>query len=164
MSYKEKMDFMFGSLEKITRRSFLISAAKAMAAAAVLPGLVFRKTAYADNLKRAANPEKMTETEAMHVPQVDLPIIAEDGRLVPVKVTVNHPMTPEHYIKSIEIIDNVSPIKSKGKFNLTYRNGQAYLMTRIKLAQSATVTAIAECNRHGKWAGDSTIKVTLGGC
>lgn len=154
------LDFM----KKMTRRSFLSAAAKIIAAATIFPGMAFRKVALAGDVKRAANPEKMTEMEAMHVPNLDLPIIAEDGRLVPIKITVNHPMTPDHYIRSIEITDNVSPVRSKGRFNLTYRNGQAYLMTRIKLAESATVTAITECNQHGRWAGDSVIKVTLGGC
>ncbi|MCL4491846.1 MAG: hypothetical protein M1510_08100 [Nitrospirae bacterium] len=151
--------------EHLTRRSFLGLTAKALAVASLFPKSILGGRAYAaDDIKRPGNPEKMTDMEKMHVPEVDLPLIAEDGRFVPVKVTVNHPMTPDHYIKSIEIIDNVSPIKSKGKFNLTYRNGEAYIMTRIKLAESATVTAIAECNVHGKWAGENVVKVTLGGC
>ncbi len=147
-----------------TRRAFIKNIAGLAAGMTIAPGIVFERVSYAADVKKAVNPEKMTEVEAMHMPVVDLPIIAEDGRYVPVKIRVNHPMTPEHYIKSIEIIDDVSPIRSKGRFNLTYRNGEAYLMTRIKLAKSATVTAIAECNLHGKWAGENFIKVTLGGC
>lgn len=150
-------------LDVTTRRAFLKVIAGLAAGMSIAPGIVFEKLSYAD-VKKAANPEKMNEMETMHVPVVDLPIIAEDGRYVPVKVRVNHPMTQDHYIKSIEIVDNVSPVKSKGRFNLTYLNGEAYLMTRIKLAKSATVTAIAECSLHGKWAGESFIKVTLGGC
>lgn len=151
------------SKKEATRRSFLKGIMGLAAGITVAPGFVFERLSFAD-IKKAADPGKMTEMEAMHVPVVDLPIIAEDGRYVPVKVRVNHPMTPEHYIKSIELIDNVSPIKSKGRFSLTYLNGEAYLMTRIKLAKSATVMAIAECSLHGKWAGESFIKVTLGGC
>lgn len=150
--------------KRTSRRAFIKNFTGLAAGIAIAPGIVFESISYDADVKKALNPEKMDEMELMHVPVVDLPIIAEDGRYVPVKVRVNHPMTPEHYIKSIEIIDDVSPIRSKGRFNLTYRNGEAYLMTRIKLAKSATVTAIAECNLHGKWAGESFIKVTLGGC
>ena len=149
-----------------SRRVFLKTAALIGLISSIIPDMLIPKRVLADaeSGKKAADPKKLTPEEAMHIPKVDLPIIAEDGSLVPIIVSVNHPMEPDHYIKSIYILDDLSAIPSKGLYRFTPANGEAYISTRIKLAETTTVRAIAECNKHGKWEGSSDIKVTVGGC
>lgn len=48
----------------------------------------------------------------------------------PITVTVNHPMTADHYIKSIYIVDDLSPIPSKGLYRFTPANGEAYRVSQ----------------------------------
>ncbi len=157
---------MKGIKEGFTRRGFIKSAALIGLIGSIIPDVLMPKKllAAAESGKKAANPKSLTPEEALHIPTVDIPLIAEDGSLVPITVSVNHPMTADHYIKSIYIVDDLSPIPSKGLYRFTPANGEAYIATRIKLGESTTIRAIAECNKHGKWEGDADVKVTIGGC
>jgi len=151
--------------EGLSRRTFLKTAALIGLISSIIPDILIPKRLLADESgRKAVDPKKLTPEEAMHIPTVDLPLIAEDGSLVPIIVSVNHPMESDHYIKSIYILDDLSAIPSKGLYRFTPANGEAYISTRIKLAESTKVRAIAECNKHGKWEGSADIKVTVGGC
>lgn len=121
---------------------------------AALPGIV----------QRARNPKKLTEHEKIHVPKLGMPPIAEDGSIVPAYVEVDHPMEPDHYIKSAEILFYQDPVVAKGKFHFSPGNGVAFLSTQIRLGQSGEIICISECNKHGKWIGVAEVKVTVGGC
>ncbi len=152
--------------EGLSRRGFFKATVLIGLISQIIPDVLIPKRLLADTAsgKKAANPKNLTPDEKLHIPTVDVPLIAEDGSLVPVTVSVNHPMTADHYIKSIYIVDDVSPIPSKGLYKFTPANGEAYISTRIKLGESTTVRAIAECNKHGKWEGGADVKVTIGGC
>lgn len=115
-------------------------------------------------VKRAKNPKKLTEMERIHVPKLGMPPIAEDGSIVPAYVEVDHPMDPEHYIKSAEILFYQDPVVAKGKFHFTPGNGIPYLSTQIRLGRSGEIVCISECSKHGKWIGVAEVKVTVGGC
>ncbi len=151
--------------ESLSRRAFLKTAALIGLISSILPEILMpKRLSAAESGKKAVDPKNLTPEEAMHIPKVDIPIIAEDGSLVPIIVSVNHPMEPDHYIKSIYILDDLSAIPSKGLYRFTPANGEAYISTRIKLPESTTVRAIVECNKHGKWENSADIKVTVGGC
>jgi len=115
-------------------------------------------------INKPKDPKKLTDHEKMHVPQLGLPPIAEDGAIVPTYVELPHPMEKDHYIKNVEIIFYTDPVVNKGKFHFTPANGQAYLSTQIRLGTSGQVVCISECNRDGKWIGVADVKVTVGGC
>ena len=82
---------------------------------------------------RPLDPNNMTEDERIHVPQVTLPPVIEDGNQAPIIVEMDHPMEEDHYIKSIQILNFADPIVTKGKFFFTPTNGEAYLSTQIRL-------------------------------
>lgn len=116
-------------------------------------------------IQRAKDPKKLTDFEKQHTPQLFMLEAAEDGARVPITVFVDSPMTPDHYITSIEVLNYNDPIISKGVFYLTPENGRAYLSTQMRLdSGETTVFAVAECNRHGRWVGESKIFVNRGGC
>ena len=60
-----------------------------------------------------------------HRPMIDSPTLVEDPSAVPLQVSVNHPMEPEHFIRSIEIRLDHDPVRYKSKFLFTPANGQA---------------------------------------
>lgn len=115
-------------------------------------------------VKRAKDPKNLTDFEKMHVPNLGMPPIAEDGSIVPAYVEVDHPMEPGHYIKSAEILFYLDPVVAKGKFHFTPANAVPYLSTQIRLGQSGQIVCISECSKHGKWIGVADVKVTVGGC
>ena len=122
------------------------------------------KAALPTIIKKARDPKNLTPMEKMHVPLLGLPPIAEDGAIVPAYVDVEHPMEPGHYIKSVEILFYTDPVVAKGRFHFTPQNGKAFLSTQIRLGESGELVCISECNKHGKWIGTVSVKVTVGGC
>ncbi len=125
-----------------------------------LPKKVFGSTF--NILKDRGNP---TEIERQHPLELTMSPVVEDGAQAPFVVEIEHPMEPDHYIKSIQILNYADPVVIKGKFYFTPANGVAYLATQIRLAGgNSTVWAIAECTRHGKWAVSKDVKVAAGGC
>lgn len=116
-------------------------------------------------IKKALNPEKMTEFERLHVPILKMPIIAEDGSTVPFYIESNHPMDPDHYIKSVEIINFKDPIAHKGRFVFTPAVGRIYVSAQIRMVSgTSNIMAIAECTKDGRWVTSTEVKVTVGGC
>ena len=60
-----------------------------------------------------------------------------------------HPMEPDHYIKSIQIMNFTDPVVIKGKFYFTPVNGEVYLGTQIRLAGGESeVWVVAEFGRQ----------------
>jgi len=76
-------------------------------------------------------------------------------------------MEPDHYIKSLQILNQSDPIPSKGTFHLTPANGQAYLAMQARIhSGTSSVLVIAECNQHGRWVRSQPITIPegVGGC
>jgi desulfoferrodoxin (superoxide reductase-like protein) len=80
---------------------------------------------------------------------------------------MRHPMDPDHYIKSLQILNEADPIPSKGIFHFSPANGQAYLSVQARMnSGTSTVLAVAECTRHGRWTTSRPITIPEGegGC
>lgn len=112
------------------------------------------------------DPQNASGLEKEHLITLRLPVIAEDGANVPLVVSMeHHPMEPDHYIKSLQVLNFEDPVVSKGVYRLTPLNGQAYLSLQIRSdGGDAEVWCVAECSKHGRWAASKTVKVSLGGC
>ncbi len=118
-----------------------------------------------DLIHEPKNPENMSEFEKLHVPTLKMPIIAEDGSVIPFYVISEHPMEKDHYIESVEIINFGDPIVHKGKIHFTPSNGTVYFSSQIRaISGKNTIMAVMKCNKHGRWVSKATVKVTVGGC
>ncbi|ATQ70595.1 thiosulfate oxidation carrier protein SoxY (plasmid) [Methylosinus trichosporium OB3b] len=95
---------------------------------------------------------------------LDLPEIAENGNSVPITVKVTSPMTEQLYVARIVIIAEANPTPTAATFSLTPLSGRAEVSTRIRLAQTQTVSAIAEMSDGSIEMDKKTVKVTAGGC
>lgn len=113
-----------------------------------------------------SDPDNPNDLEKEHLINLRLPVIAEDGSNVPLTATMeNHPMEPDHYIKSFNIYNFNDPVISKGLFSFSPANGMAHLATQVRMdGGDANVFVVAECTKHGKWVRHGTLKVSLGGC
>jgi sulfur-oxidizing protein SoxY len=96
--------------------------------------------------------------------KIDLPLIAENGSVVPITVEVTAPPTPQTYVKSIYIISdkNRRPLNAKVTLNPTL--GQPYLATTLRLGETTDVRAIAQMNDGTLLMAKREVKVTVGGC
>jgi desulfoferrodoxin (superoxide reductase-like protein) len=93
-----------------------------------------------------------------------MPILAEDSAAVPLQVSVEHPMEPDHFIRSIEVTLDKDPVPWKGKFLFTPGNGRAWAAFTMRSGAGGLVRATAECSRHGKFTATREIRVAEGGC
>jgi sulfur-oxidizing protein SoxY len=95
---------------------------------------------------------------------LDMPAAAEDGRVVPVIIESDLPMTPGQYVKSVHLIVDFNPDAHLAAFHLTPALGALSLSTRIKMKRTTWVRAILETNTGDVWAGYARVQVTLNGC
>jgi len=95
---------------------------------------------------------------------LDMPLVAEDGRVVPVIIESDLPMTPERYVKAIHLIVDHNPDAHLAAFQLTPAIGSVSISTRIKMKRTTWVRAIAATNTGEYWASYARVQVTLNGC
>ena len=95
---------------------------------------------------------------------LDMPAVAEDGRVVPVIIESDLPMSKERYVKGVHLIVDHNPDAHLAAFHLTPALGQVSISTRIKMKRTTWVRAILETNTGEVWAGYTRVLVTLNGC
>jgi len=96
--------------------------------------------------------------------KIDLPLIAENGAVVPVSVEVNAPMTPQSYVKNIYIVSDKNRRPLNAKFTLTPATGQAFVGTNLRLGETTDVRAVVEMSDGTLLQATREVKVTVGGC
>src|SRR3982751_1655580 len=94
---------------------------------------------------------------------LDMPLVAEDGRVVPVIIESDLPMTGKSYVKGVHLIVDHNPDPHLAAFHLTPDLGAVSLSTRIKMKRSTWVRAILETNTGEVWADYAKVLVTLNG-
>ena len=95
---------------------------------------------------------------------LDMPLVAEDGRVVPVMIESDLPMSSDQYVKAVHLIVDHNPDPHLAAFHLTPALGSVSLSTRIKMKRTTWVRAILETSRGEVWAGYAKVLVTLNGC
>ncbi len=103
--------------------------------------------------------------ERQHFIAVRLPNLAHDGANVPISVEMEHPMEPDHYIRSVAVYAFEDPLVTKGVFAFSPYNGRLSLSFQFRMnAGDHRVFVVAECSRHGRWATSKVVRVAVGGC
>lgn len=92
------------------------------------------------------------------------PEIAENGNSVPISVSVDSPMTAESYVESIAVFAEGNPLPDVITFNFTPASGEAFASTRMRLATTQNVVAVAKMSDGSVISQSRNIKVTIGGC
>jgi sulfur-oxidizing protein SoxY len=95
---------------------------------------------------------------------LDLPPLVENGNVVPMTVTVDSPMTPDDFVKAIHVFNEKNPQPNVISVRLGARAGKAEIATRIRLATTQKLTAIAEMSDGSCWSDTQEVVVTLAAC
>jgi sulfur-oxidizing protein SoxY len=95
---------------------------------------------------------------------LDIPPLVENGNTVALTVAVDSPMTAADHVSHIHIFNEKNPQPYVAAFHLGPRAGKAQISTRIRLADSQTVTAIAQMSDGSFWSADADLIVTLAAC
>jgi len=93
-----------------------------------------------------------------------IPPLVESGNLVVLKLSVESPMTANDYVKAVHVIAEGNPLPNIFAAYFTPRSGRAELTTRVRLADSQRVWAIAQMSDGSFWQGYADTLVTLSAC
>src|ERR1700761_8894820 len=96
--------------------------------------------------------------------KLDIPPLVENGNSVPMIVSVASPMTSSDYVRSIHVFNEKNPQPNLGNFYLNPRAGRAQVSTRVRLADSQKITAIAKLSDGSFWSTTADVVVTLAAC
>ncbi|MGA7074042.1 SoxY-related AACIE arm protein [Bradyrhizobium sp.] len=96
--------------------------------------------------------------------RLEIPPLVENGNSVPMTVSVASPMTANDYVKSIYVFNEKNPQPNLGNFYLGPRAGRAQVSTRVRLADSQKITAIAKLSDGSFWSATADVVVTLAAC
>src|SRR5206468_6571341 len=96
--------------------------------------------------------------------KLDLPLIAENGAVVPVSVDVTSPMTPANHVKTIYVVADKNRIPVVFRAALGPEAGQAAVGATLRLGENGDVRAIVEQRDGTLLAVKREVKVTVGGC
>src|SRR6187431_47526 len=147
-----------------TRRQFLGLAGSAAALGAV-PLVTLRPA--------AATPASMTSAIRAVVGEatvrtgkvkLEVPPLVENGNTVPMTVSVSNPMIPADHVVSIHVFSEKNPQPNMGNFYLGPHAGRAQVSTRIRLADSQKIVAIAKLSDGSFWSASVEVVVTLAAC
>ena len=96
--------------------------------------------------------------------KIELPPIAENGHSVPLKITVDSPMTPTDHVKTVYVFSEKNPVSNVVRFYLGPRSGVARVRTSIRLAVTQRITAVAKMSDGSLWSAAADVIVTQGAC
>src|SRR5262245_66653394 len=96
--------------------------------------------------------------------KLDIPPLVENGNTVACGVSVDSPMTAQSYVKAIHVFNEKNPQPNVISAWLGPRAGRASVSTRIRLADTQKVIAIAELSDGTFWSDSADVIITLGAC
>ena len=147
-----------------TRRSALVAT---VSLGAALCGSVFvRPTQAALPADLAAAIDAFTGGAPLRPGRVTFEIapLVENGNVVPIAVNVQSPMTEADHVKAIAVFNERNPQRDVAVFRFGPRAGRARVATRIRLATSQQLVAVAQMNDGTCWQATVEVIVTLAAC
>ncbi len=149
-------------MRKLDRREFVLGGAAIAAATIAVGDTVAQGTGlgWEEVVKKILGEAKPTEGKLA----LELPEIAENGNTVPFTITVDSPMTDKDYVKAIHLLSTGNPQPGVATFRFTPQSGKAAAASRMRLARTQDVIALAELSDGKFLQVKRSVKVTIGGC
>jgi sulfur-oxidizing protein SoxY len=149
-----------------TRRQFLLLAGASLGApttarAQLDPNLAAQRKAALDAALRKVVGDAPVRRGRV---KLDLPPLIDNGNSVPLAVAVESPMTAADHVRAIHVLTEKNPQPNVVSAYLGPRAGRARLATRIRLADTGTVIAIAQMSDGSFWSDSVEVVVTLSAC
>ena len=95
---------------------------------------------------------------------LDVAPLVENGNSVPITISVQSPMTAADHVTAIAVFNESNPQRDVAVFRLGPRAGRAVVATRIRLATSQQLVAVAQLSDGTFWSGTVDVIVTLAAC
>jgi sulfur-oxidizing protein SoxY len=148
-----------------SRRSFLARSAGIAAGAAALstlprPSLRAAPQAMQELIRKVVGEAPLRTGKV----RLDVPPLVENGNAVSLIVSVDSPMTPAEHVKAIHIVNEKNPQPHVISVTLGPSAGRARVSTRIKLADSQRIMALAQMSDGSFWIASADVIVALAAC
>ena len=148
-----------------TRRRFLLETAALAGAVGIAVPLGVKPASATPASMRAAIRKVVGEAPINKGKvKIDVPPLIENGNAVPLTVSCESPMTADDHVKAIHVFAEKNPQPNVVSIQLGPRSGRATVSTRIRLADSQKVIAIAQMRDGSFWSGEAEVVVTLAAC
>lgn len=149
----------------ITSRRAVLGGASALAVASYAP-VAAGQAASAPTLDFAQALKKAVGSATPQPGKIAIaaPDIADNGATVAVTFSVDAPMTAASHVRKITVLADGNPNPEVAVFHFTPRSGKAEVATRVRLAKTQNLVALAELNDGALFIAKREIKVTIGGC
>lgn len=95
---------------------------------------------------------------------LDVAPLIDNGNVVPVSISVQSPMTAADHVQRIALFTELNPLPEAAVFTLTPASGVARVATRMRLATTQTLVAMAQLNDGSLWQQRVDVIVTLAAC
>jgi sulfur-oxidizing protein SoxY len=96
--------------------------------------------------------------------KLDVPPLIDNGNAVPLSVVVESPMTAADHVKAIHVFAERNPLPNILSVHLGPRSGRARVATRVRLADTQNVLAVAQFSDGSFWSDRVHVVVTLSAC
>jgi len=96
--------------------------------------------------------------------KLTMPRLAENGSVVPVTVSVDSPMTPQDYVKSVHLFAEKNHVPRILDAQFGPHNGKAVLTSRVRVATSQQITAVAVLSDDSLWSDAVDVEVVTSEC
>ena len=151
-----------------TRREFMVLACGAASIAAATSAraqldpnqAALRRAALQEAVRKVTGGAQVRRGKV----KLELPPLIDNGNSVPLSVAVESPMTPLDHVKAIHVFTEKNPLPEVVSVYLGPRAGRARMSTRVRLADTQTVLAIAELSDGTFWSDSAEVVVTLSAC
>jgi sulfur-oxidizing protein SoxY len=95
---------------------------------------------------------------------IEVDPLVENGNSVPILITAASPMTAKDHVKSIAIFNEKNPARDVAIFRFGPAAGRAKITTRVRLATTQKLVAVAEMSDGTYWSSSAEAIVTLAAC
>jgi sulfur-oxidizing protein SoxY len=95
---------------------------------------------------------------------IEIATLVDNGNTVPITIDVESPMTARDHVMAIALFNQRNPERDVIRCRLGPRSGRARIATRIRLATSQQLVAIAQMSDGSFWSHAVDVVVTLAAC
>jgi len=148
-------------MKSYTRRETIAFGVAVGAVTLLSPALAFAK---ADDAQALIAKFTGGKTPVEGKVTLNMPEIAENGNTVPMSISVESPMSKDSYVKRVIVVAEGNPRPEVATFNFTPASGVAEASTRMRMAKTQNIIAVAEMSDGTYHMAKREVKVTIGGC
>ena len=144
---------------KTNRRDFLVAAGGVGFALTVRPARATR-AAMQEAIRKVVGDVPLRAGKV----RLDVPPLIDNGNAVALSVSVDSAMTQADHVRAIHVFTEKNPQPNVLSVYLGPRAWRAGFTTRVRLADTQTVIAIAQLSDGSVWSDSKDVVVTIAAC